>query len=112
MTRLRHCSAKPLALAGISLVALLFVTCNQKPSGSNSSNSPRKLSGDTAPTTVFIQFEGPWAFAPDPQDPNGVLALAPKTQGHLDLYVKASNAQTLASGIYALSLPTTVPVCK
>ena len=107
MTRLRHCSAKPLALVGISLVALLFVTCNQKPSGSNSSNSPRKLSGDTAPTTVFIQFEGPWAFVPDPQDPNGVLALAPKTQGHLDLYVKASNAQTLASGMYALSLPAT-----
>ncbi|MBI3478211.1 MAG: hypothetical protein HY010_20955 [Acidobacteria bacterium] len=107
MTHPRHCSAKPLALVGISLVALLFVACNQKPSSTNSRSSPRTLSADIAPTTVFIQFEGPWAFAPDPQDPNGVLALAPKAQGHLDLYVKASNAQTLASGIYTLSLPTT-----
>jgi hypothetical protein len=54
---------------------------------------------------VFLQFEGPWAFAPDPKDANRILAIAPKTKSHRDLYIKASNEATLAAGIYDLSLP-------
>jgi len=60
----------------------------------------------TAPTEkVFVVFEGPWAFATDPKDPNTVLALAPKTKNHHDLFVSASNSATLATGIYDLSVP-------
>ncbi len=54
---------------------------------------------------AFIEFRGPWAFAPDPKDANSVLAIAPKAKGHRDLYVQASNQLTLAAGVYDLSLP-------
>jgi hypothetical protein len=53
---------------------------------------------------VFVVFEGPWAFAPDPKDANSVLALAPKTKSHHDLVVQSSD-KTLTPGIYDLSLP-------
>jgi hypothetical protein len=82
----------------------LFVACNQsKPSAP----APVARAGElTSTVTVFIQFEGPWAFAPDPNDANRVIAIAPKTTGHRDLYIKASNDQALSAGIYDLSLPT------
>jgi hypothetical protein len=54
---------------------------------------------------VFVVFEGPWAFAPDPKDAGSVVAIAPKTKGHRDLYVKASHHSTLAAGVYDLSFP-------
>jgi len=53
---------------------------------------------------VYVVFEGPWAFAPDPKDANSVIALAPKTKSHRDLIVQ-TRANTLASGIYELSFP-------
>jgi hypothetical protein len=59
---------------------------------------------------VFVTFEGPWAFARDPNDANSVFAFAPKTASHHDLVVqsseaKPSNGETLGAGIYELSLP-------
>jgi hypothetical protein len=41
----------------------------------------------------------------DPKDANSVLALAPKTKLHRDLYVSATNESTLAAGTYDLSVP-------
>jgi hypothetical protein len=58
---------------------------------------------------VFVVFEGPWAFVDDPKDSNSVLALAPKTKLHRDLYVAASNDSTLAAGTYDLSVPAHGP---
>jgi hypothetical protein len=55
---------------------------------------------------AFVLFEGPWAFALDPQNANQIVAIAPKTKMHRDLYVKASNEKALAPGIYELLLPT------
>ncbi len=65
--------------------------------------------------TVFVTFEGPWAFARDPNDANSVFAFAPKTTTHHDLVVKSSKSKssqgetgeskTLAAGIYELALP-------
>jgi len=55
---------------------------------------------------VFVVFEGPWAFAPDPEDDSRILALAPKTKGHRDLNVAASNNSNLAAGVYDLSVPS------
>jgi hypothetical protein len=64
---------------------------------------------------VFVTFEGPWAFARDPNDANSVFAFAPKTSSHHDLMVQsspstshestASAGETLSAGIYELSLP-------
>jgi len=59
----------------------------------------------SASEKVFVIFEGPWGFAADPKDPNFILAIAPKTKDHRDLYVQASNYSVLASGIYDLSVP-------
>ena len=65
--------------------------------------------------TVFVNFEGPWAFARDPNDANSVFAFAPKTKTHHDLVVhsseskssegKTGESKTLAAGIYELALP-------
>jgi hypothetical protein len=65
--------------------------------------------------TVFVNFEGPWAFARDPNDANSVFAFAPKTKTHHDLVLQSSESRssqgetgeskTLTAGIYELSLP-------
>jgi hypothetical protein len=89
-------------LASVFLAMISLVACEQsKPT------TPAPSATLQSPTTekVFIVFEGPWAFAPDPKDAGSVIAIAPKTKGHRDLYVKASNQSTLATGAYDLSLP-------
>src|SRR5713226_4239625 len=62
---------------------------------------------------VLVTFEGPWAFAPDPNDANHVFAFAPKTKSHHDLVVdtgqapsQTRQAASLPAGIYELALPT------
>ena len=63
------------------------------------------LAAEVSGQEVFVEFQGPWAFAPDPEDANSVLAIAPKHKGHRDLYVLASNHSRLDAGVYELSLP-------
>lgn len=97
----RHLSAKPLVIASF-LATMILVACAQtKPA------APTRTAASPLASTekVFVEFQGPWAFAPDPKDPGKVVAIAPKAAGHRDLYVKASNQSTLASGVYDLSLP-------
>jgi hypothetical protein len=86
-------------LASVFLAALIMVACNQ-------TKQIPPAAQQTAQTTqnVFVIFQGPWAFAPDPKDANSVIALAPKTKSHRDLFVQSSD-KTLPSGIYDLSLP-------
>src|SRR6202790_3325261 len=62
--------------------------------------------------TVFVNFEGPWAFARDPNDANSVFAFAPKTKTHHDLVVETGlapsqtrQAASLPAGIYECPLP-------
>src|ERR1700676_5411039 len=62
--------------------------------------------------TVFVNFEGPWAFARDPNDANSVFAFAPKTKTHHDLVVETGlapsqtrQAASLPAGIYEFTLP-------
>lgn len=82
---------------------IIFVSCEQ--SKPTAPPSPA-VSQVTPSEKVFVVFEGPWAFAPDPKDPNSVIALAPKNKGHRDLLVKASNQSYLAAGVYDLSVPS------
>jgi hypothetical protein len=89
------------ALASAVLATLFLVACNQ----SQPPTAPAAPESKAAPTKdVYVVFEGPWAFAPDPKDANSVIALAPKTKSHRDLIVQTWD-KTLASGIYDLSLP-------
>src|ERR1700682_5413363 len=57
---------------------------------------------------VLITFEGPWAFAADPDDATSIFAFAPKTTTHHDLAVRYSNdkssAAPLAAGVYEVLL--------
>jgi hypothetical protein len=55
---------------------------------------------------LFIEFHGPWAFAPDPLDANRIVAIAPRTAEHRDLFVQTSDRLKLDSGVYELALPT------
>ena len=57
---------------------------------------------------VLITFEGPWAFAADPDDATSIFAFAPKTTTHHDLAVRYSNDKSseapLTAGVYEVLL--------
>jgi hypothetical protein len=89
------------ALASAVVATFLLIAC--QPSQQQSAPAAPE-SKAAAAKDVYVVFEGPWAFAPDPKDANSVIALAPKTKSHRDLIVQTWD-KTLASGIYDLSLP-------
>jgi hypothetical protein len=91
-----------IALASAVLATFFLAACqpSQQQSGPAATESKAAATKD-----VYVVFEGPWAFAPDPKDANSVIALAPKTKSHNDLVVQTRD-KTLASGIYDLSLPS------
>jgi hypothetical protein len=89
-------------LATVVLSALFLIACNQS---TQTPSAPAAAPAAASAEPVYIQFDGPWAFAPDPKDANSVLAIAPNTKGHQPLYVKASNQSLLGAGVYDLSLP-------
>jgi len=93
----RNFTRPMVALASAVVAALFLIACQQA--------QPPTPEPKPAAKDVYVIFEGPWAIAPDPKDANSVLLLAPKTKGHRDLYVEASNHSTLAAGTYDLSLP-------
>src|SRR5208282_5305447 len=84
------------ALAFAALATLLLVTRHE--------TKTTALASEETVHDVYVVFEGPWAFAPDPMDANSVIALAPKTKSHRDLTVQTWDKK-LASGIYELALP-------
>jgi hypothetical protein len=96
----RYFATPMVALASAVLATLLLIACQQ-------TRQPAPAAESKAASTekVFVVFEGPWAIVDDPKDPNTVLALAPKTKLHRDLYVAASNDSVLAAGTYDLSVP-------
>jgi hypothetical protein len=104
------CNGTLAALVCAASTALVMLACeSQQPTSQR--GTPSAVESKTAAATnlsVFVLFEGPWAFAPDPKDANSVLAIAARTALHHDLYVKASNSATLTAGIYDLSLPNRV----
>jgi hypothetical protein len=94
------------ALASAVLAMFFLIACQQ----SQQQPAPAATQSAVASTEkVFVVFEGPWAFVADPKDANSVLALAPKTKLHRDLYVAASNDSILAPGTYDLSVPAHGP---
>jgi len=102
MRNLSHSRISLLVLASVFLAALIMVACNQTKEIAPAAQ-PATQAAPTA-EKVFVVFEGPWAFAPDPKDANSVLALAPKTKSHHDLVVQSPDNK-LAPGVYDLSLP-------
>jgi hypothetical protein len=96
----RYFNSPPLALASAVLATFFLIACQQ----SQQPTPAATQSAAAATKDVYVVFEGPWAFAPDPKDANSVIALAPKTKSHRDLVVQTRD-KTLASGIYDLSLP-------
>src|ERR1700732_4322736 len=101
MTNPRYFNSPPIALASAALATFFLIACQQP------QQPPPAATQSAAAATkdVYVVFEGPWAFAPDPKDANSVIALAPKTKSHRDLIVQTWD-KTLASGIYDLSLPS------
>jgi hypothetical protein len=90
------------ALASAVLAVSFLVACQQSQPPTAPAAAESKAAGMEK---VFVVVEGPWAIVDDPKDANSVLALAPKTKLHHDLYVAASNDSTLAAGTYDLSVP-------
>lgn len=96
----RHFNRPLVALTSVLLALFCLSACQQTQQPTPSPTAPAPT-----PEKVFIEFQGPWAFAPDPKDPNSVLAIAPKTKSHRPLFVMASNHAKLDAGTYELSLP-------
>jgi hypothetical protein len=98
----RYFNSSLIALASAVLATFSLTACqqSQQPATPAASQSTAAATKD-----VYVVFEGPWAFAPDPKDAKSVIALAPKTKSHRDLIVQTWD-KTLASGIYDLSLPS------
>jgi len=86
-------------LAGLACVAIAAFSLITR-----HATNQTALASEGALQEVFVEFEGPWAFAPDPADANSVIALAPKTKSHRDLTVQTWK-QTLPAGVYDLSIP-------
>ncbi|HEX9110290.1 MAG TPA: hypothetical protein VF845_02335 [Terriglobales bacterium] len=98
-----HFLGNPFALASVFLAAMFLVACEQS---KQAAPAPAAAAPQTTSMEkVFVQFQGPWAFAVDPKDANSVLAIAPKAKGHRELFVQASNQSSLAAGVYDLSVP-------
>lgn len=97
----RYFDSMTAVLASAVLAMFLLMACqtSQQPSTPVTTESKAAATKD-----VYVVFEGPWAFAPDPKDANSVIALAPKTKSHRDMVVQSKDNK-LASGIYELSLP-------
>lgn len=53
--------------------------------------------------SLYINFNGPWAFVPNPDDPTQLLAIAPVVKGHGAAYVGAMNETPVSPGIYQLT---------
>jgi len=99
----RQSRSSLIALASAVLATIVLIACQQS---QPPTPAPAAAESKAASTEkVFVVFEGPWAIVADPKDANSVLALAPKTKLHRDLYVAASNVSTLAAGTYDLSVP-------
>jgi len=95
----RYLPGQPLALAAILAVSIM-AGCNQTQPPQPTATAPPKPS-----EKLFVIFEGPWGFAPDPNDPNSVLAMTPSTNYHNKLFVKASYNKEMEAGVYDLALP-------
>ena len=107
MNTRRHFTSTRIALASAVLATLFLVACNESQPAATSSAATSKAATATT-REVHVVFEGPWAIAPDPKDPNSILLLAPKTSTHRLLYVAGAYHYDLDSGVYQLSFPGTV----
>jgi len=99
----RYFTSTLVALLCAILATIFLITCQQS---QQPAQAPAAAESKAAISEkVFVTFEGPWAFVPDPKDASSILALAPKTKAHRDLYIAASNNAVLPSGVYDLSVP-------
>jgi hypothetical protein len=86
----------PISIAAFVVVMalLLSVLIHRR---SMRSDSASAVSG----TLVRVTFEGPWAFAADPDDANSIYAIAPKTEMHSDLQLLVPATESAAALEYA-----------
>jgi hypothetical protein len=86
----------PISIAAFVVVMalLLSVLIHRR---SMRSDSASAVSG----TLVRVTFEGPWAFAADPDDANSIYAIAPKTEMHSDLQLRVPATESAAALEYA-----------
>jgi hypothetical protein len=79
---------------------LLFWGCQPSPQVTGPAN------GVAGPETVYVVFEGPWAFVTEQS--GEILAIAPKAKNHSDAYVKAKDDTVLPLGKYNLTVANRV----
>ncbi len=71
-------------------------------SGCKSSQNAAKTAATASSTTVFVVFEGPWAFVTEPG--GDILAVAPKAKNHYGSYLQAAHGTLLPFGDYRLAV--------
>jgi hypothetical protein len=89
-------------LAASGLLFLVVFLWTLALSGCSGNHTARVVPGQF---DFYINFNGPWAFMQDPDNPNKLVAIAPYIQGHQSAYVAGTNESPVATGIYELSGP-------
>ena len=94
-------------LAGVTFFLVFYeASCSspEKPSAGKTTNPP------TGQLSLYVNFNGPWAFMQDPDDASKIVAIAPFIQDHKSAYTAATNETPVLPGVYELSGPAASPM--
>lgn len=91
-----------LFLVGAFIFSLFYQAGCSSPVKSPAGNSTSAPSGQV---DFYVNFNGPWAFMQDPDDPAKIVAIAPYIVEHQSAYAAATNETPVDPGVYELTGP-------
>jgi len=93
--------------AGVTFFLVFYeASCSspEKPSAGETASPP------TGQLSLYVNFNGPWAFMQDPYDASKIVAIAPFIKDHQSAYAAATNETPVHTGVYELSGPAASPM--
>src|SRR6267142_345699 len=94
-------------LVGVSVWSVCYqASCSSpvKPPDGKPASAP------TGQVNFYVNFNGPWAFMQDPDDPAKIVAVAPFIADHESAYAAAINETPIINGIYEVTGPPSSPM--
>ena len=85
------------------LIGLLALSIATLPSCTRSAEISKAQKSVTAQFPLCINFNGPWAFIPDPDDQSKIVAIAPYIKDHQNAYVAGTNEAPVLTGVYEVA---------
>jgi hypothetical protein len=86
-------------MLALCTICIFGIGCSSKPErpAAPAARAP------AAQFTVYVNFNGPWAFMNDPADATQIIAIAPYIKDHQNAYVAALTDSPLKAGVFKLS---------